>query len=461
MNQLLQKSGLKVALLLVFLISISAITKAEGHKTTTELGQNVVVGPVTADHHETYHPLQLKLNESGSAYIRFIMWAQIWAVGQENAQHEFKFTPSVRRARLLAMAQMSDRFLIVTHFGTNSLGAHNMSPTGSGNASQVFLHDAWAEYKIFDTAPASMFIGAGLHYWNGLSRMSNGSTINMLTLDMQKPFFMWPTLGNSDQFVRHIGVYTKGHIGKLHYRMAFNDAMENSFDATGKTDLTSNGAYASKYLSNGNLGNTVLQGYFTYQFLDQESDKLPFAVGTYLGQKHIFNVGAGFFYHKDGMIQTKNGESKSFSDLKQLSLTDMNAFKNAVQTNDVKHFAADLFYDAPMGRGALTAYGAYYHYDYGNDAYKGKWTSNGDVMYGQVGFLLPKFSEKGRLQPYAAYSRSSFQYADQNGYQMNIGANWYLMGVHAKITAEYTNDFNNLSAAQTTEQFRIQAQIAL
>ena len=48
--------------------------------------------------------------------------------------------------------------------------------------------------------------------------------------------------------------------------------------------------------------NHVCQGYFSYEFLDQESNVLPFNVGTYLGTKRVFNIGTGFFYNRESMV---------------------------------------------------------------------------------------------------------------------------------------------------------------
>jgi len=42
----------------------------------------------------------------------------------------------------------------------------------------------------------------------------------------------------------------------------------------------------------------VYQGYFMYQFLDQESNFGPGMAGSYLGKKKVFNIGAGFNYQQ-------------------------------------------------------------------------------------------------------------------------------------------------------------------
>ncbi|MCB9346182.1 MAG: hypothetical protein H6573_01540 [Lewinellaceae bacterium] len=75
-----------------------------------------------------------------------------------------RLTNSIRRSRVMAYAQVSPRFLIVTHFGLNNLTPGNITAFGNdGDAPQFFLHEAWAEYKI--TNNDALYLGAGLHYW--------------------------------------------------------------------------------------------------------------------------------------------------------------------------------------------------------------------------------------------------------------------------------------------------------
>ena len=110
---------------------------------------------------------------------------------------------SIRRARILTYSQINKDFLILTHFGLNSLNANNQSPLGRGEESQLFFHDVWGQYNL----NANHAIGAGLHYWNGISRLNNQSTLNIMTLDNNRQ--SWATIGLSDQFARHIGIYAK------------------------------------------------------------------------------------------------------------------------------------------------------------------------------------------------------------------------------------------------------------
>jgi hypothetical protein len=53
-------------------------------------------------------------------------------------------------------------FLILTHIGLNSLNSNTMSPTGTGEGSQVF-------YMMLGLNTVQNAVGGGLHYWNGIS----------------------------------------------------------------------------------------------------------------------------------------------------------------------------------------------------------------------------------------------------------------------------------------------------
>lgn len=177
----------------------------------------------------TYKPLTLNLSNDGSKYIRFLVWNQMWARATENNPGTLDASGNpqshstdigVRRARFLAYAQVSPRFMILTHWGINNQTFTNggvpgggltgnpgnvpvlvNTETGIGSASgmsakkpQLFFHDIWTEFKVTD----ELYAGMGLHYWNGISRMTSQSTLNFLTIDA--PIFNWPLIELTDQF---------------------------------------------------------------------------------------------------------------------------------------------------------------------------------------------------------------------------------------------------------------------
>jgi len=398
----------------------------------------------------SYKPLKLNLNESGSKYIRFIMWHQLWLQTNNLSADDSKLqmNTSIRRSRFLAFSQISSKFLILTHFGLNSLTPGNMTSLGSnGDSPQLFLHGAWGELKLND----ALYVGAGLHYWKGLTRLANQSTLNFMTLDQSRPFNAWHSLGITDQFARHLGIYLKGASGKLEYRFAVNQPSRSPlgagidyssrFNSSGEamSDLTYTGVSTPN--SDGDpTGNTIVEGYVKYNVWDNEGTKLPYYVGTYLGKKKVLAFGAGFFMHPNGMYNN-----------------DSNSHEN------VSHFAVDAFLDMPTSGGAVNAYAAFQSFNYG-DNYISRWGGTGSAIYGQFGYYI----SSAKLMPYVAYSSSSYDGADDTISALNIGANYFVNGHNCKITAEYhqiSNDFREGSMTfggqDTNSQIRIQLHVFL
>lgn len=392
------------------------------------------------DEDRSYKPLTLKLNEEGNKYIRFITWHQIWSEdgNLDNDVDPQSFTMRIRRSRFLAYAQISSRFLILTHFGLNTLTGSNADPIGNTstnrstiNGPQLFLHGAWTEFKV--TQNDAVYLGGGLHYWNGLSRLTSASTLNFMTQDNYRQ--AWAQLGLSDQFARHLGIYAKGKFDKLRYTLAVNEPIVNGLGSSADP-APGTVTYSGRAVAAGTAVNElepddaglIVTGYLDYQFLDQESNKLPYRVGTYLGKKTVFNIGAGFFNHGDGTV--------TVDDIGNVS------------ANDVTHFAVDAFYDAPVGEGALNAYAVYYNFDYGEDYALGTTYGTGSSFYTHVGYLLPKFTEKGRFMPYIAYSTRDYEAFENAGNTFQAGANWFINGHHAKITLEYRSTLNNYTGEE-------------
>lgn len=365
--------------------------------------------------------MKVKLNEDGTKYFRIISWAQFWAEHNSdrpldangNEQSDLNF--SIRRARVLMYAQLNKKFLILTHFGLNSLNGDNLSPTGKGDSSQLFFHDVWGEYTVYKDY---ISIGGGLHYWNGISRANNQSTLNMLTLDNTRQ--AWATIGLSDQFARHMGIYFKGKFGKLQYRLAINEAITNNLQSTATPVNGGDAIYSGRRLLGSKEAGKTYAGYFDYNFFDQESNFLPYKVGTYLGGKKVFNVGAGFFLHPKGAVTADN-------------------FGN-LEGQDVAIFAVDAFYDAPIGDNgsAITAYGLFQTNDYGDNYTLGQTYETGNMFHAHAGYVIPT-QKRTKFQPYLHYTHRTIDAIDDSANQYGIGANAYFSGHHSKVTLEYQN----------------------
>jgi len=413
------------------------------------LSVNISLAQDKKEEDHSYKPLKLSLNEDGSKYVRFIMWHQLWMTTNNlSSDSKTQLNTSIRRSRLLAFAQVSPKFLILTHFGLNGLNPNNMTSLGSnGDSPQLFLHGAWGELKLNN----SLYLGAGLHYWRGLTRLNNQSTLNFMTLDQSRPFNAWHSLGITDQFARHLGIYLKGASGKLEYRFALNNPSRAPLGAgidysarfneggNPMSSLTYNGVSTAK--SNGDAtGNTIFEGYVKYNFFDKESTKLPYYVGTYLGKKKVFAIGGGFFLHPNGMYDNSSNSHES-----------------------VSHFALDAFLDMPTSAGGINAYAALQSFNYGEN-YISRWGGTGTALYAQLGYYL----KNSKTMPYIAYSSSNYDGADDTISALDIGLNYFINGHNCKVTAEYhviSNDFREGSMTfggqDQLSQFRLQLHVFL
>jgi len=405
--------------------------------------------------------IKLNLDPEGNKYMRIIAWNQVWMRHTDNNPGSAINGEAVRsstdignrRLRMLAYAQFSERYKIVTHFGINNQTFINGGASGSGGTGGygagkkpgLFFHDAWNEYAVIlpkKDRTFSLVVGGGLHYFMGVSRLTMGSTLNFMTLDA--PIFNWPLIEASDQFARQMGVFAKGKAGKLEYRFAMNKPYATN---NAPTDAPDDGrAVSADHNGNPKWAQT---GYVEYQFLDQESNALPFKVGTYVGTKKVFNIGAGFYLNQDATRSSVAGKERK---------------------HDVSLFAVDAFLDMPFGnavkKSAITAYGVFYSYDFGPNYLRNIGIMNvatadalftgtpalagagnaqptigtGNIWYTQAGFLLPSGKEKpmARVQPFVAYTFKDFDRYVHSSSQFDIGANLFLDGHHTKITGQYS-----------------------
>ncbi len=355
---------------------------------------------------------KIKFDETGKKYLRFISWGQVQAKYDADAKdNQSAINFNLRRARFLLYSQINEKFLILTHFGLGNLNDNSLSPTGKGEGSQLFMHDAWIQYNV----NKHLSIGGGLHNLNGVSRLNNQSSLNTLTMDNNRQ--SWATLGLSGQSNRHVGIFAKGNLGKLQYRLAINDAITNGLDS--RDPLADQAVYAGRRLLGSKNAGKTYAGYFDYHFFDQESKLLPSKVGTYLGEKKVFNIGAGFFYHPKGSVR----------------LNDLN---NPIG-EDVAIFAIDAFYDAPLLNGsALTLYGTFQSNDYGKN-YLYSAYGTGNMIYGHAGYLFAGNKNKTRYQPYISYGINNYDAINDNYNVLGIGINAYLSGNNSKLTLEYKN----------------------
>ena len=386
--------------------------------------------------------LQVSLNDDGTLYFRFAMWLQVWTraiqlnpgttvLGNDNAWYG---DVGLRRARFLAFGKIAPRTFLLMHIGINN---QTFRRDGGGFKQQVFFHDAWVEFEAEKKGHIS--IGAGLLYWNGVSRMTNASTITFMSLD--SPIFTWPTIEASDQFARQLGLYAKGKAGLFDYRVSVTRPFARAtYDPTAPPTPAATGNY------NPTANTFGFSGYFQFQFLDIESNVLPYTVGTYIGAKKVFNWGFGGHAQPKGIW-----------------------YLDAASTNRERTLfvvSSDLFLDIPFkteNGGAATWYGAYYYTDFGpnnlrnvgimSPADAGSGTSGngggnaytmlgtGNSGYSELGFLMPgSVGDVGaQFQLYVNTQLSKWEAYQDIMAHVGVGLNAFIHKHNAKVTLEYRN----------------------
>lgn len=410
--------------------------------------------PATVDH--SYKPIVLKLDEKGAKFIRLITWHQLWVSHTANNPGTLDVNGniqqsatdiSIRRSRFLIQAQVSPRFMIISHWGINNqsfinggsagtLGTGSSAAGQGGKRPQMYIHDAWTEYAI---KPGKLHLGTGLHYWNGVSRMSNHSTLNFMTLDA--PVFNWYNIETTDQFARQLGIYAKGQLGRFDYRMSVNKPF-----AFGSALSAVSSAIATNVINE----HWSTAGYFNYMFWDKESDVLPYCVGTYLGAKKVLNIGAGWYSHK-GATANKTSATAAVKEYTQ------------------KNFGLDFYMDMPLNKKkgtALSAYSVFYYSDYGPNYLRNigilnlhsstqtvaanpdaSWAGGGNVQptigtgniwYTQLGYLLPKLKNGTAFMPFATFTYKNFDRIGKASAQTDLGMNYFISGHNAKLTLQYS-----------------------
>jgi hypothetical protein len=424
--------------------------------------------------------ITLKLDNSGKKYIRFLVWGNFMARYTEanpgtaiNGMKKDNWVDfSLRQFRFLTYTQLSPRYLILADIGMDNQSFSSGGSAGGGNTGNgtaifngtlgkkpsLYLHELWNEFAVIpDRDPVtqkqnnvSLYIGSGLHYWMGISRMTTSSSSNDLAIEI--PLYNWPLVDVSDQFARQLGVYFKGNIGPVSYRWSVNKPFTVINPPTAYPAGSPGPNYAIDNNANGNLSTT---GYAAWQFLEKENNFLPYTTGTYVGTKRVFNIGAGYYYTADGTTTQANNTASS-----------------PLINHNIGIWAVDVFADLPFGgtkqNWAFTGYSVYYHDDFGPN-----YLRNGSIInpnaglaqnysgpvsqagYGnlypligtgiswftQAGLLLPKTllnSDAVRLQPFGEFSFQKFdRYGDAHFTYWSVGGNIFLDGHHARISFKY------------------------
>lgn len=391
----------------------------------------------------TIEEMRLKLNEDGSHYLKWTFLNQVWfryndsnpgtTVMDEPANETFDI--GLRRTRIQFYGQLTDHVFFYTQFGQNNF---NFLSQNAGNRKlQVFFHDALGEYKVWKTNDR-LKIGGGLTIANGLSRFSQPSVSTIMTMDV--PVFAQATVDQTDEFSRKLSVYARGQLGKFDYRVMLSDPFP----------ITTNGQTSSPIGPSATFAQVghhkQYQGFFIYNFFDNETHTTPYMTGTYLGKKKVFNIEGGFVTQKNATWTSPDAGATT-------------------EYHDMNLWSVALYYDAPINleKGtALSAYAGYYNLDYGTDYLRYNGIMNpangidngpypgsqgnafpmfgtGKVIYTQVGYLLKKdlLGSVGTLMPYASLMSADYDTLTDGMNVLDIGVNWLIKGHTSKLTLDY------------------------
>lgn len=384
--------------------------------------------------------LKKYLSKDSSSYIQANVVGQFWGrythhnpgstFNNENIDHSFDM--AIRRIRFSTTAEINNRFLFYGQFGLNNLSTYNSRKQG------MFIHDAVLEAKLYKRY---LEVGFGLSGWSGTSRYASSSINTILGLDL--PLIQETTNDFTDQFGRKFGIYAKGKISKLDYRFAFTQPfLTRTANANVETLAQVENDRAVFSVKNPKFN---YAGYFQWQFLDQESNQMPYNRGSYLGQKRVLNIGTGFQYQKDAMWYRNN----------QLDTISTPLFQ----------YGLDVFYDYAFNKekqNALTIYGAFLYYNLGPNYVRNVGVLNfanggsnlpfngagngaplvgtGLAGYFQVGYKFRNnlLGEKcGTLQPYAIYNIGDYDRLSSKVHIYHVGLNWLVIDQNIKLSLDY------------------------
>jgi hypothetical protein len=257
-----------------------------------------------------------------------------------------------------------------------------------------------------------------------------------------------------------LGIYAKGTLDKLHYRVSVVKPFEYGIDSI-----------ASPVTTERINENFAVKGYFEWQFFDKENTLFPYMTMNNLGRAKMLNVGAGFYYHPEAMlVETTKDLSTVDPWIAGLLIASGNSDKlpnyadyYPSKISDIFLAAVDVFLDIPTkNNGAITSYLCYYYNFFGPNYLRSMGKMNvskmtpelalpqgtgnsewevgtGHIVRGEFGYLLPGKGLKNRFQPYGAFTFKKFEALDEASVQFDAGINWLMYGHNIKWTLQYSS----------------------
>lgn len=239
---------------------------------------------------------------------------------------------------------------------------------GVKTGSGMIVQDAFVSWKLAD----AFTLDAGM-ILTGIAHNSLQSAASLMPIDYGPHSFLY-SVPTQNVVGRDTGFQARGYLAakKLEYRVgvwqgARDAASRNAFRETVRVQ---------------------------YNFLD--ADTGFFYTGTSLGKKKIFAIGGGYDVQKD-----------------------------------YESYAADAYFDHPLGPGALSAQLDYIHYDGGTFL---KTLPKQDVIYGEAGYFI----SKAKVMPFFTYSSKDVASTDAGDEtRWSVGLGYFAYGHNLNLKAAY------------------------
>jgi hypothetical protein len=321
------------------------------------------------------------------------IWAQTWYQWVEEGKDTDTGTEDlndfmIRRAYLYLKGNVTEKVSFFTHIASDRVGQDELTEdTSLGLGGGVAWRDLWITFNFH---PAFM-VQAGRMYVPLTRNYGTTSTKAMLTTDL--PFLQGGIRGGifyTSKVGRDDGVTLWGNPmdGLLQYRFMVSEGVESSENPD---------------------DNLRFVGRVSLSLLEPETGW--FNKGTYLGKKKVLSLGLGF---------------DSQDDIDPVG---------AVAEDDNSVWTADVFFDHPLGDGAVTAEAAYIDIEHCTTDQGFTSLDKGDDAenwYVQAGYLFPF-----HLQPYVRYETVDVDREFETDFY-SVGVNYYMKGHNCKISADYT-----------------------
>lgn len=392
--------------------------------------------------------MRFYLGDDSTRFVKVQFFTQFWArVNESNPgstqlgdERDVTFDIGIRRARVQAYAQVTDRASVFLHYGFNNYNA--MYAIGQNRRLQAFFHDVFGEYRLSEGNEIKL--GMGLAFVNGLSRFSQPAVPQMPTMDI--PVFGQATVEQIDVFGRKLSLTARGQIGPIDYRVALSDP----FPITSANVPTALGTSANF----SHVGHELQrQAYVLYQFFDHEPHMLSNMAGTYYGKRKVFNIGGGVMHQPRAMWRSVGADTVY---------------------EDMLLMAVESMFDMPIAADGTTfcAYVGHFWNDYGTNYLRYNGIMNpangmrmpddttalrplqrfggaqgnafpmfgtGRVFYSHAGVYLPNVIADAGLLPYASVMHANYDRLAMPMTVVHTGISLLLDGIRTRISLDLQN----------------------